>query len=350
MLSEKISFQNKRILVCPLDWGLGHAARCIPLIKYLQEQNNKVIIACNEKQKTFLRNEIEGVEFVDLFGYEVNYSNLFPLGIKILFQFPKLCLVVRKENVWLTDFLKSVKIDVVISDNRFGLYNKNIESVFITHQVFVKAPFLSGIANYINHLFIKKFNQCWVPDFEEKEKSLSGELSQGKVVNKNTVFIGPLSRFTKKESAAVKFFDVLLLLSGVEPQRSLLEKKLVAVFTNTKVKIALVRGTNIKQSKSFPENFTVTNVATTQQLETLFYSSEKIICRSGYSTLMDLYALGLNALLVPTPGQTEQEYLAEYWNKKFGFKTLSQNEISEASVLNLLNPIKNPVIPIENIN
>jgi len=345
VLSPKNFFQNKRVLVCPLDWGLGHAARCVPLIKLLQEQNNKVIVACNEKQKSFLLNEVTGVEFVDLFGYDVRYSKAFPLWIKILFQLPGLCLVIRKENAWFKNFLKSTKIDVVLSDNRFGLYNKNVESIFITHQVFIKVPLLSGLINYINHSFIKKFNQCWVPDFEEKQKSLSGELSQGVTVNKNTVFIGPLSRFKKKENTRVKIFDVLILLSGVEPQRSLLEEKLVEVFTpntrgsfgeNTALKVALVRGTSSIPKNPFPENFTTTNIAATKQLEELLFASQNIICRSGYSTLMDLHTLGLNALLIPTPGQTEQEYLAEYWNKKFGFKILAQNKITQPAILNLL--------------
>ena len=346
MFSEKISFQNKRILVCPLDWGLGHAARCVPLIKYLQSQNNSIIIACNDKQKTFLQNEVSNVEYVDLFGYEVRYSQSLPLWLKMFFQFPRLSRVIRKENEWLDSFIKSNKIDVVISDNRFGLFNENLESVFITHQVYVKAPFLSERINYINHAFIKKFNQVWIPDFEEKQKSLSGALSQGKPVNKNTFFIGPLSRFTKKEATSPKMFDVLILLSGVEPQRTLLEEKLVDVFSKTNLKIALVRGSSSLSEKFFSKNFRVTDIASTKQLEELFLSSQNIICRSGYSTLMDLHRLGLKAILIPTPGQTEQEYLAEYWKGKFGFATLKQNEITETKLTGLLTKKEIPATQI----
>ncbi len=342
MFSQTISFKNKRILICPLDWGIGHAARCVPIIKHLQTQNNSVIVACNEKQKSFLSNEINDVEFVELFGYNVQYSKVIPLWLKMLIQFPRLCLTVRKENNWLKNFLEKNKVDAVISDNRFGLHNKNVQSIFITHQVFIKTPFLGRITNYINHSFIKRFDACWIPDYGEKEKSLSGELSRGNPINKNTVYIGPLSRFTNKELSLQKTFDVLLLLSGVEPQRTFLEEKLVEVFRNTKLEIALVRGTNSENKKSFPDNFHVIGMATTEQLQKLFLYSEQIICRSGYSTLMDLHALGLSGLLIPTPGQTEQEYLAEYWGEKFNYSVLKQKDITQESVLNLLSKEKFP--------
>jgi len=338
VLSQKISLQNKQVLICPLDWGLGHTARCVPLIKFLQEQKNVVTIACDPKQKLFLELEIDDVKYVDLFGYDVRYSLSLPLWQKIFLQFPRLSAVVRKEHKWLADFLQKNKVDVVISDNRFGLYNKAVESVFITHQVFVKAPFLSGFINYMNHTFIKRFNACWVVDFEEKERSLAGGLSHGKFFFPHANFIGPLSRFEHKEPAGEKKHDVLILLSGVEPQRELLEKKLIEVFSgSTQFTIALVRGTAVPPKTSYPKNFTVKNMVATRELEDLLLSSKNIICRSGYSSLMDLQALSLQALLIPTPGQTEQEYLAEYWNKKFGFKTLVQSQITKEAVLNLLS-------------
>jgi uncharacterized protein (TIGR00661 family) len=336
VLSQNISFQNKRVLVCPLDWGLGHTARCIPILKLLQKQNNTVVVACDQKQKAFLSREVDGLEFVDLFGYNVRYSRSLPLWFVMMLQFSRLRSVVRRENKWLEGFLKENKIDIVISDNRFGLYNKNVETVFITHQLFIKAPFLSGWINSINHKFIKKSDHCWVPDFEDKNISLACELSHGEGIFTNTSFIGPLSRFTKEETTIEKIYDVLILLSGIEPQRSLLEEKLVGVFTNTKLKVVLVRGAETPRINSYPENFIVKNIATTKELHGSLCSSKNIICRSGYSTLMDLHALGLEALLIPTPGQTEQEYLAEYWNKKFGFKILNQNSIAKEAVLKLI--------------
>lgn len=332
-----IPYRNKRILIAPLDWGLGHAARCVPLIKQLQSQDNSIIIACNDWQKMFFEGELREVAYVALFGYEVKYAQTIALGLKVLAQFPRLSLTVRKENHWLRNFLKKEKIDVVISDNRYGLYNKEVESVFITHQLFVPAPFLKGAVNSINFSFIKKFDRCWVPDHKEESIALSGKLSHGNIPE-NVTYIGPLSRF-EKISAKEKDGGILLLLSGVEPQRSSLEEKLLHALA--KEKVTLVRGTHNKSTFSYPNNFTVYDTVNSSLQEKLMCESRQIICRSGYSTLMDLHALGLKALLIPTPGQTEQEYLAEHWKEKFGFSFLKQKEINEETLSSLLRVKRN---------
>jgi len=337
VLSSIISFSNKRVLVCPLDWGLGHAARCVPLVKQLQAKNNAVTVACTDWQETFLREELKEVEFTRLFGYNVKYSENISLGLKLLSQFPRLSMLVRKEHLWLKNYLKENKTDVVISDNRFGLYNKSVKSIFITHQLFVPAPFLNSAVNKINFSFIKKYDACWVPDYKEEANSLSGELSHGKTNLETISFIAPLSRFENKRSAGKKKEGVLILLSGIEPQRTLLEEKLCAAFSNFGCKITLVRGADKKSKTVFPGNFSVYDTVNSEKLEELLLSSEEIVCRSGYSTLMDLHALGLKALLIPTPGQTEQEYLAELWKEKFGYKTLSQKNLSQESVFTLLD-------------
>ena len=322
---------NKKILLAPLDWGLGHAARCVPIIKQLQQQNNTLIIACTETQKTFFQNEISNVTYLSLFGYNIKYSIRLSLWLKICLQLPRLCLVVRKENKWLAKYLKQNKTDVVISDNRFGFYNENVESIFITHQLNIQTPVFKKLVNTLNTFFIRKFNAVWIPDYAEEESRLSGELSKSNAFFKNIIFIGSLSRF-KKTMQQEKNYDALISLSGPEPQRTLLEEKLVGSLLNTNYKIALVRGSFIEMKNRLPANFNVINIASSTQLEELFKVSEKIICRSGYSTLMDLHALDLKALLIPTPGQTEQEYLAKYWQEKFGYTYLEQKNISKESI------------------
>ncbi len=348
-MKPNIPYSDKRILICPLDWGLGHASRCVPLIKQLQAQNNQVVVACTDWQKTFLQNEIEGVAYTALFGYNVKYSKSISLGAKLFLQSLRISFIIKKERSWLKEFLTHNKIDVVISDNRFGLYNKNVESVFITHQLFVPAPFLSGMVNKINRYYIKKYNACWVPDFEEEENSLTGKLAHGDSKLKQINYIGPLSRFTRSASTSEKKYDVLILLSGVEPQRTLLEEKLTEAFAGTNFKIALVRGIESDIQKQFPGNFSIFNTANTKELEGLFLTSHEIICRSGYSTLMDLRALGLKALLVPTPGQTEQEYLAQYWHEKFRFNCIAQNNINTEDIVTLLGLKENFVLQKQSV-
>jgi uncharacterized protein (TIGR00661 family) len=326
-----LNLSGKKIMLAPLDWGLGHAARCIPLIKQLQRQNNILIIACTASQKKFLEEELNEVEFVSLFGYNMSYARFFPLWIKIMFQLPKLISVVRREHKWLVTYLKNNKVDVLINDNRFGLYHQDIESIFITHQLNIQVPVCGKIINRVNTFFINKYTHCWVPDYKDEEKRLSGILSHGNNQLKTIQFIGPLSRFEKKETKQKKY-DVLLLLSGPEPQRALLEEKLITAFSGTTYAIALVRGTLQTREKKLPPNFFVKDMASSKELQELFTSSGKIICRSGYSTLMDLHILELKALLIPTSGQTEQEYLAGYWKEKFGFSFLEQKNISKESV------------------
>jgi UDP:flavonoid glycosyltransferase YjiC (YdhE family) len=338
-LIADISYSDKTILICPLDWGLGHAARCVPLIKQLQKQNNRIIVGCTSWQKEFLQGELNGVEYTSLFGYEVRYSENISVGLKILLQSPRLFSVVRREHAWLEQFLQEHKVDVVISDNRFGLYNKKVESVFITHQVFVRAPFLQRWINKINLSYIKRFDKCWVPDHADPQKSLSGALSHDTDLPANLVYIGPLSRFSESK-ATEKEYEVLLLLSGVEPQRLLLENKLVQAFDGA-ARVALVRGAQ-GTGRAFPSNFTVFNRINNHELLQLMMRSQTIVCRSGYSTLMDLDAMKLRALLIPTPGQTEQEYLARYWHEQFGFETLAQADISRERLAYLASAGKTP--------
>lgn len=337
MLSQKIPFKNKRVLVCPLDWGLGHTSRCIPLIKALQEKENTVIVGCNAAQKNFIENEIAGLEFVDLFGYDVQYSTSAPLWLALLMQFGRLRSVIKQEQAWLEKLLAENKIDIVISDNRFGLYTDKADTIFVTHQVFIKAPFLNWYINRINRSYLKKFRSLWIVDHNQENDSLAGKLSHNAHFHPKVKYIGPLSRFTKKEIPAEKNFDVLVLLSGVEPQRTLLEEKCVSALKNSGLRVCLVRGTNSAPEINYPEIFVVKNVLQTSELEGLLLSSKKIICRSGYSSLMDLDALGLKAVLVPTPGQTEQEYLASYWKEKFGFATLEQKTINAESLLKTIS-------------
>ena len=331
MSSSPLNLFNKKIILAPLDWGLGHTARCVPLIKKLQKQNNHFIIACTTQQKNFLQQELNDVEYVELVGYNITYSSVLPLWVKILTQLPKLFSMVRRENKWLAHYLQSNNVDVIISDNRFGFYNKTVESFFITHQLNIQTPVFKRVINRINASFINKYNRCWVPDYAEKEKQLSGVLSDYNKQLVNIEFINPLSRFEKKKATQNKY-DVLILLSGPEPQRTLLEDKLVSALLNTNYTVALVRGSQTKLERKTPSTIHVVDIASSKQLQELFNSSNKIICRSGYSTLMDLHALGLKALLIPTPGQTEQEYLANYWQEKYRYTALEQKHITKESI------------------
>ena len=320
-----------RVLVAPLDWGLGHATRCIPIISTLLQQNCEVIVGAEGAGKILLQKEFPDLTFVELRGYHMQYSkNKFWLPVKLLVQFPKLMYSIYAERQWLKKIIVHYKIDAVISDNRLGLSNKEIPCFYITHQLLIKTgnAFTEKIAQKIHYHFINKYNACWVPD-AEGNKNLAGELSHPKVLpNVALKYLGPLSRFKKTE---VDFkYDVCVLLSGPEPQRTIFEKIILEDLKTFAGKAFLLRGlpgdvTEIENGLSIVE---IKNHLSAQELNNFIQQSKLIISRSGYTTIMDLAKLQQKALLVPTPGQTEQEYLADYLKQRQLFCSLQQNEFS----------------------
>ncbi len=205
---------------------------------------------------------------------------------------------------------------MVISDNRYGLWNKNIESLFITHQINIQAPVFEKLLFRINSWFIAKYDECWVPDYEG-ENNLSGDLSHPKNefykknFPENIKYIGPQSRFTKGIQTEEKIYEAVGIVSGPEPQRTLFFEKLQNDFKKINGKTLIISGHPEIVKKIEDRNITIVNHLNDDAFLSALYAAKKIICRSGYSTIMDLHVLGLNAKYIPTPGQTEQEYLAE---------------------------------------
>jgi len=319
-----------RILVAPLDWGLGHATRCIPIINELIKQHCEVIIAADGSPFFLLKKEFPTIVFLRIKGYKIQYSrNTKWLFFKLLLQFPKIIFSIWKENSWLEKIVNEYRIDAVISDNRFGVYNKRIPSVYITHQLHIKAGnvFSEKIAQKIHFHFIKKYNNCWVPDF--KENGLAGELSHPANAHSNVLYIGPLSRFEKINDVP-KVYNLLISLSGPEPQRTIFENMILIQLKTFKKKVLLVRGLpdENKKLQAGMKSLEIVNHLSAEELNLAFQQSEMIISRSGYSTIMDLVKLGKNAILVPTPGQTEQEYLSNYLMEKKYFYSVQQDYFS----------------------
>ncbi|MBL0356530.1 MAG: glycosyltransferase [Chitinophagaceae bacterium] len=323
-------------MVAPLDWGLGHAARCIPVIKELQNYPFRIIIAADGPVKTMLKQEFPQLQFINLQGYNIKYSkNKRWFRFKLLIQFPKILSTIVKEHRWLNKVIKELGIDAVISDNRFGLYHPSIPCVYITHQLFIKTGnrISDVIATTIHKKYIKNYTQCWIPDYEGKI-NISGELSHYTKIPLNAVYIGCLSRFEPAKTAE-NTVDLLIILSGPEPQRSIFENKLMSQLSDFNGSALLVRGLPDEKDKvqlpergSFSGKVTFENHLSAADLSKVMQSASLIISRSGYTTIMDLLKLGRKALLVPTPGQTEQEYLAAYLSAKQLFCTAAQEDFS----------------------
>lgn len=318
---------KKRILVAPLNWGLGHATRCIPIINALIEQGFEPIIASDGAALTLLQKEFPKLSSIELPSYNIAYAkNGKFLKFKLLKDSPKLLKAIKSEKKVTKHFIENNHISGIISDNRLGVYSKKLPSVFITHQLKVLSGNTTWISTKIHEKFIKKFSACWIPDIEATN-NLSGILGHPETFEIPTTYIGPLSRFEKKFTT--KVHDILVLLSGPEPQRTLLEKKLFAELKNYNGKVVFVKGImEDEQTIQIMGNTTIYNYMTSALLEKTIQESELVISRSGYTTVMDLAKLNKKAFFIPTPGQFEQEYLAKRLTELNLVPSCNQDEFS----------------------
>ena len=328
---------SKRILSCPLNWGLGHASRCIPIIRYLLNNGHEVIIASCGVSGELLRQEFPLLQHIDFPSFRVKYSKKNTQIFAILCCLPNIIQVSIKEHFQLKKLVKQWNIDMVISDNRFGLWNKRITSVYITHQLMVKMPksvqFMEPIISRFHRFVIEKYDYCLIPDFSDKESSIAGDLTHKYKLPSNANFIGTISRFNKNTENILRKekykSDILIILSGIEPQRSILEKELIRKIQKTNLSTVLIQGIFSPQKSIRTENnITIISHETQDEVEQRLANSKTIICRSGYSNLMDLISLQKSAIIIPTPGQTEQEYLADYLSRKNLFVSQYQNQIN----------------------
>lgn len=336
------------MLVAPLDWGLGHSTRCIPVIQTLIDNDFIVLLAVDGNSAELLKQEFPKLTILPLQGYNISYSKKRMLfNTKLISQIPKMLRAIKQEQHWLKQIIEEHKIDIVISDNRYGLYNKTIKSIFITHQLAIEtgSALTNSLVKKLNYNLINKFDACWVPD-EEEPNGLAGKLSHPKELPKApTIYVGVLSRF--KKEPIEKNIDLLVLISGPEPQRTALEKRMILQMNKLSLKMVLVRGLPGQTNKIMNENkrLTILNHLPSRELNTLVQSSKVIVARSGYSTIMDLITLQQKAILIPTPGQTEQVYLAKYLAEKKYFVSANQtdfnleNEMKSLQDLNQTKPL-----------
>jgi predicted glycosyltransferase len=348
-----------RILVCPLDWGIGHATRCVPVIRQLREQNHEIIIAADGQGLEFLQRYFSDLKFIRFRGMRIKYPSGRRMIPKMIIQSPAILFNIFSEHQHLKKIIKDKKPDVVISDNRFGLWSKEVYSIYMTHQVMIKAPanlkWAEPLLHKAHRWFIRQYDECWIPDLPG-DINLSGDLSHKYPIPANAKYIGLLSRFESNISHSPPPHvpqspplpvspsprlpvpsspDLLFLLSGPEPQRTIFEKIILKELEQHRgLHAVILQGLpgNYKEHSPAP-GVMVLNHLPDGELAELVSISRIIVCRPGYSTLMDLIALGRNAILVTTPGQTEQEYLAENLSSKGSFYSIEQDKFNLDEVL-----------------
>ena len=320
------------VLIAPLDWGLGHATRCIPIIREFVRQGARVSIASSGAQRILLEKEFRDLEFFDLPGYEIHYRKGPFLKWGLLFKMPVILRRIRIEKRWLEDFLKTHQIDLLVSDNRYGLNHQGLRTVFITHQLSIRTglgSFFDKLLLRWNYRLIQQFSVCWVPDWLGSP-SLAGELSHPQRKPRlPTQYIGILSRI-KPVPAKITINPLLILLSGPEPQRSQLENIIFSQLAGLTISCIVLRGLpdSSRPAPYIRDGVQVFNHLASAELNQWLRSSDIILTRSGYSSIMDMVQLRKNAILVPTPGQTEQEYLGKHLHELKWMFTVPQRKFN----------------------
>jgi len=302
-------------MVAPLNWGLGHATRCIPIIDALLEQNFEVLIASDSSSLLLLQKEFPNLESIELPPYRIKYpSNGSSFKWKMLFSLPHIYKTMIAEKKVVAEMVSRGAIDGIVSDGRFGVRSAEIPSVYITHQLNVLTGKTSFFSSKLHQRIIKKFDACWVPDVKDMALNHSGMLGHLKVSSFPVHYFGIVSRMKKIEQPIS--IDILALISGPEPQRTYFENQLKKILTQSDKRIVVVRGVVESEQKwTDHKNIRVVNFMESRELEATLNKSELVISRSGYTTIMDLAMLEKKALFIPTPGQYEQQYLAKRLNE-----------------------------------
>lgn len=342
--------ESKRILVCPLNWGLGHATRDIAIIKHLQLAGHQVSIAGEEPLLSLLKNELPNVPQHYLPGYKIKYSEKESQVLQMILYFPIIVYWTIKEHFLLKRLLKKEPHDVVISDNRYGVWNSNTKNIFITHQLYIQTTnnhrFLERVMWRMIRNRIKNFDECWIPD-NEPPNDLAGDLVYKKRFPTNAKLIGIISRFEHYHlEDSEQIYDLMAIISGPEPHRTIFERRVIDQAETYGIKTLVLGGRPASELQSQVSPYiTWKHHFETKEMVDAISKSKRIICRSGYSSIMDFVYLGKPAIFIPTPGQTEQEYLCKYLSSKMGLVYAEQGvfnlkELMQPEPINFRNPPK----------
>ena len=316
-----------KVLLAPLNWGLGHATRCIPLIRQYMAQGHEVVLGGDGESLLLLRKTFPQLRVIDLPSLELRYTDNAKQRGFYLRAIPALIRFTIADYYYLRQQLAIEHFDLVISDNRFGLFSRQTRCVYITHQLYVQLPkrlsLFQPLARALHACIYKRYSEVWVPDYADPINNLAGALAHGGRFDRRVTYIGPLSRFGSSEAGfrlPDTGYPILAVLSGLEPQRTLFEQELVARFKASPQPVLIVRGKiGGPATATHIGSVTLLPHISDEELLPLLRQAEKIIVRSGYSTIMDLATLGLlhKAEFHPTPGQSEQEYLYSIWGSRF---------------------------------
>lgn len=337
---------SKKILITPLNWGLGHATRDIPIIRALIQNGHEVHLGSDGMALALLKAEFPDLPAIELPGYAIHYKGK-NLVASLFRQFPSMIRAVVGENRVIKRYVRQHGIDTIISDNRFGCISSKTRNIFVSHQlrILMRPKLFSWIVTKVNQFFIKRFDACWIPD-HPGNGNFSGTMSSVRGIKK-AVYIGPVSRFKALDLPVI--YDFVAVLSGPEPSRTNLEEILVSQASVLPYKIMIVRGLpGANDNLKLPDHLKSVNFLTTNALNEVICQSKYVISRTGYTTLLDLAVMQKTGILIPTPGQPEQEYLATVQSEKGRFVIGYQKDLNLAMLIDALTahpPASSPTLP-----
>lgn len=300
--------RNQRILISALNWGMGHVSRCIPLIDALVNNDNFVVFAGDEFQEQIIKQYFPSLQFEYHEGYPFEFGKHGNYGLDLVKQFLPLRKRLSKELIETECLVDKYGINLVISDHRYGFKSDRVHSVILTHQLNLPVKWYEAWVQKWHHDYLSTFNEIWVPDTVNSD--FAGELSKNKI-NLKVIYIGILSRFSLYPMNHKKTIQQVVVVSGPEIYAGQYFDEMRNKFDHETVFIVPQSVTNKRTDTSH----SVYPSSNWKKCDELILKSEKIIARSGYSTLMDIQTLGVDFEITATPGQREQEYLAELWNK-----------------------------------
>ena len=323
----------------------------IPLVWRFIGEGYRVILGGSGKSGVLLKDTFPDLTFIPLPSPEIRYAARGRWLIwTLISQMPAIIASYLRERRMLQDIIIAYKVDIVISDNRYGLYSKHARCILVTHQVSPVLPVVWHWAEYPLYLIIRKlihqFDECWIPDYPDPLMNLSGKLSHRYKLPRNARYVGILSRFKSPQRfqgmAISDYYDVVFVLSGPEPQLGILFHICKAWADHAGKKTLIISGYHHKEYTSTTGN---SHVRIVPHLDSVNFrqalvSAGVVICRSGYSAIMDLITLGKTAILIPTPGQTEQEYLADSLSKKGLFRYIKQHKMEDARLCQYINDLQ----------
>lgn len=336
--------QKTLVLLSMLHWGFGHVTRCFPLIHTLLKLKKSILIVCTSSQKLLLTSHFEGLQFYIVSDNMPKYGKtkletLIRLSLLAPIHFRK----IKKEQQLVAQLAQNHNIELIISDNKYGFYHPNIPSIILTHQLNIQSgwgSFFDSIINRLNNKLLTKFNQVWVID-NEGSMSLAGKLSARN--HRNTELFQKykwIGLFNRLQTLPAKGSNnLLIILSGPEPQRTILEEKIIQQLPDNAEHITLIRGTsktlsNLAQQTVASKNFTnIIDLASLSEIENLLSQTEYVLGRAGYTSLMEWVCGGWKSIVIPTPGQAEQEYLGKYLTEKKWVMQVSQNDFDLSSAI-----------------